>query len=152
MSGLWIRFVCYGILGWCLEVTWTAITGAIRHPDRAGRLQGHTYLWMFPIYGLIAPLYEPLHNALRRRWTWPMRALSYAVGIMTVEYATGWLLRRLTGACPWDYSDRARWHIHGLVRLEYLPAWATVGLLLEPVHDFLVRLTPAIQRALTRTR
>ena len=147
MSGSLIRFICYGILGWCMEVFWTATTRRLFGLTHDWRLQGFTYLWMFPIYGSIVWLYEPLHNAIRV-WPWPLRAAIYAIGIMTIEYITGWLLRRLTGACPWDYSERARWHIHGLVRLEYAPAWAAVGLLLEPVHDFLLRLTPAIQQAL----
>jgi len=148
MNGLIIRFVCYGIFGWCVEVIWTAVTRKISGVARDWRLQGFTCLWMFPIYGLAVLLYEPVHNAVRTR-AWPLRALLYAMGIMTVEYATGRALRRLTGACPWDYSQRARWHIHGLVRLEYAPAWAALGLLMERLHDFLVRLTPCIRRALS---
>ena len=59
------------------------------------------------------------------------------------------LLKRLTGACPWDYSAHARWHWRGFTRFDYAPLWFGVGLALEPLHDFLVRLTPAIQAALT---
>jgi uncharacterized membrane protein len=102
---------------------------------------------MFPIYGLIAPLYEPIHDAVRA-WPLPARAAVYAAGFMLVEYAAGWLLRRLTGVCPWDYTGRARWHVHGLVRLEYAPLWALFGLALEPVHDVLVRLTPLVSTTL----
>jgi uncharacterized membrane protein len=102
---------------------------------------------MFPIYGLVAPLYEPLHNALRF-WPWVARGVWYAVGIMLVEYIAGWLLRRLAGVCPWDYTGSTRWQLHGLVRLDYAPLWAIFGLLLEPVHDLLVLLTPSIIQAI----
>jgi uncharacterized membrane protein len=141
-----VRFVIYGLLGWCMEILWTAL------PKRRPidwRLPGHTYLWMFLIYGLVAPLYEPLHDALRTAGVaWPLRGLVYAAGIMGIETLTGWLLERLTGRCPWDYSATARWHWRGYTRFDYAPLWVLVGLALEPLHDFLVRLTPAITAAL----
>ncbi len=143
---MWIRFVLYGLLGWSAEIVWTAATAFVHRRPRDWRLHGHTSLWMFPIYGLVAPLYEPAHNLLRS-WPWVVRGALYLLGIWAVEYATGWLLRRLTGKCPWDYSH-LRGHLHGLVALEYAPVWFVFGLALEPVHDFLVRLTPALQTAL----
>ncbi len=140
-----IRFVVYGLLGWAVEIVFTAAK-RLRDPGR-WRLEGRTYVWMFFIYGLIAPLYEPLHDAIRV-WPLPARALLYGAGFLLVEYLSGWVLRRLTGACPWDYTKRARWHLHGLIRWDYAPLWMLLGLALEPVHDFLVRLTPAIRDAL----
>ncbi len=76
-----------------------------------------------------------------------MRGAIYLLGFWLVEYASGWLLRQLTGKCPWDYSD-LRGNLHGLIAWEYGPVWFAAGLLLEPVHDFFVRLAPAIQAAL----
>ena len=141
-----IRFVIYGLLGWCMEIVWTALP---RRRPVDWHLRGSTFLWMFPIYGLIAPLYEPLHEALRGAGApWPLRGLIYAAGIMGVETLTGWLLERLTGRCPWDYRAATRWHWRGYTRFDYAPLWFAVGLALEPVHDFLVRLTPALQTAL----
>lgn len=55
---------------------------------------------------------------------------------MSVEYATGSLLRRLIGEAPWDYSDAAM-QVDGLVRLDYLPLWAAAGLAAERLHDAL---------------
>ena len=142
-----IRFVLYGLLGWAIEIVWTALSSTVGGAQRGWRLAGTTYLWMFPIYGLLAPLYEPLHDAIRA-WPSPLRGLLYGLGFLAVEYVAGWLLRRLTGACPWDYTGRCRRHLHGLIRLDYGPLWALLGLALEPVHDLLVRLTPAIEAAL----
>ncbi|MDA2914437.1 putative ABC transporter permease [Acidobacteriia bacterium AH_259_A11_L15] len=141
-----IRFVLYGLLGWCAEVVWSAVTEKILRQQRDWRLLGHTSLWMFPLYGLLAPLYEPLHDFLRP-WHWFMRGVIYLLGIWLVEYITGWLLRKLTGKCPWDYSE-LRGNLHGLIAWEYAPVWFAAGLLLEPVHGFFVRLTPAIRSAL----
>src|SRR5690606_28052794 len=136
----------YGILGWCVEIIFTALT-RLREPDRRWWLEGTTYLWMFPIYGLIAPLYEPVHE-LVRAYPSLLRAAVYGAGFLAVEYAEGWTLERAPGRCPWDYASRARWHLHGYIRFAYAPLWMLLGLALEPVHDFLVRLTPAIHEAL----
>ncbi len=162
-----VRFVCYGLLGWAIEIVWTALGAAIFGQSAPGTLgveaagasaggrrrwslAGHTTLWMFPLYGSMVFLFEPLHDALRP-WAWPMRALVYAGAFLAVEYAAGWLLRRVTGTCPWDYATRRsqpRWQVHGLIRLDYAPAWALLGLALERVHDALVRAAPALLRAL----
>lgn len=143
-----IRFVIYGLLGWAMEIIWTATREKIKGIQIDWKLRGTTYIWMFLIYGgALALIFEPVHEALRA-WPWPLRGLVYVAGIFAVEYATGWLLRALTGACPWDYTDHSPWSIHGLIRLDYAPAWFLMGLGAERVHDFLVELTPAVQAAL----
>ena len=91
--------------------------------------------WMLPIYALLLPLYEPLHNRLRERPR-AVRAAAYGCGFLAVEYATGSLLRQATGEAPWDYSY-ARYHVHGLIRPEYFFLWGAAGLALEPLHDSL---------------
>ncbi|HIC94227.1 MAG TPA: hypothetical protein EYP09_08265 [Anaerolineae bacterium] len=143
-----LRFIIYGALGWCGEIVWTATKGKLSGQQRDWKLRGTTYLWMFPIYGLLVLLYESAHDAVRA-WPWPFRGITYMVGFWAAEYLAGWALKLLIGVCPWDYS-RARWHVRGLIRLDYGPVWFLAGLGLEPVHELLVRLTPAIQQALTR--
>ena len=91
---------------------------------------------MFPIYGLLQPLFEPLHDAMRDRMPAPARAAVYAAGFFGVEYASGAALRRVLGRAPWDYTD-ARVHLNGLIRPDYAPIWALFGLALEPLHDAL---------------
>jgi len=141
---MWIRFVLYGLGGWCGEILFTALTDSI--PRRDWRLAGTTYLWMFPIYGLLAVFYEPAH-ALIRGYPLLVRALIWSLGFTAVELVTGWLIERLSGRCPWNYSQK-RFAINAYIRWDFFPVWAIIGLALEPVHDFLVRLTPAIQQAL----
>ena len=144
---MFIRFVIYGLLGWCFEVVWSAVTEKVRGQQRDWRLVGHTYLWMFPIYGLLAPLGEPVHNLLRAR-IWLLRGVAYVICIWAVEYSSGWSIKKATGKCPWDYSQ-FRGNFQGIVTLEYAPVWFLFGLAFERVHDMLVRLTPEIYAVLT---
>ena len=142
-----IRFFLYGLLGWTVEILFTAISSKLRGRAEGWRLRGWTYLYMFPIYGLCAPLFEPAHDRLRHL-PWPLRGLIWTAGIFAVEYAAGWGLRRATGRCPWDYAlAGARWHVHGLIHLGYAPLWLGFGLALEFLHDRFVVLTPAIRAA-----
>ena len=129
------RFAVYGLLGVAAEVVFTGVADVRRSRD--ARLHAHTTLWSFPIYGLLQPLYEPLHDALRGRAPAPARGLAYGAGILAVEYATGRALRHLLGRAPWDYSY-ARWNVDGLARPDWLPLWGAAGLALERVHDRLV--------------
>lgn len=134
-----VHFLAYGLLGWCAEIVWTAAYAAVeRKREDWLRLEGHTYLWMLPIYGSCALLFEPAHDAMRA-WPWPVRGLVYMVGIFAVEAVTGLLLRRFTGRCPWDYSY-ARWNVGGVIRLDYAPVWFAFGLGLERFHDLLLAL------------
>ncbi len=91
---------------------------------------------MLPIYALLQPLYEPLHDALRARVPRPLRGAAYGAGFLCVEYASGRLLRAVRGEAPWDYSY-ARRHVDGLIRPDYFFFWAIAGLALEPLHDLL---------------
>jgi uncharacterized membrane protein len=159
---LWVHFVIYGLLGWCGEIVFTstydAVTGARQaEGDRPGErvpitrgdrlaLAGRTYLWMFPIYGLCAPGFEPLHDAIRG-WAWPLRGLIYMAGIFLIEAITGLLLKVVIGRCPWDYSY-ARTSVLGVIRLDYAPVWFGAGLVLERVHDVLRTIDSPLRTAL----
>ncbi|MFN2188998.1 MAG: putative ABC transporter permease [Candidatus Promineifilaceae bacterium] len=140
-----IRFILYGLGGWCGEIVFTALTESV--PKRDWRLIGRTYLWMFPIYGLLVVFYEPVHDLIREM-PFIVRALIYSIGFTTVELVTGWLIEKITGRCPWDYTGK-RYAINAFIRWDFFLVWGVIGLALEPVHDFLVELTPAIQEALT---
>lgn len=156
-----LRFLVYGLFGLSGEVLWTALYDAVSGTTRAPgdtpgriplstagrlRLSGRSYVWMLFIYGGGVLLFEPVHDAVRGL---PLVARGgiYMAGCFAVEYVTGFLLKRLTGSCPWDYSW-TRWSVHGYIRLDYAPVWFLLGVLLERAHDLLVSVEPAIRRAL----
>jgi hypothetical protein len=130
------RFLLYGCAGWVLEVCFTGASAAIFRKDRHGTAE--TYLWMHPIYGATALSLEVLHDRLRFLPR-PLRALAYTAVIFGAEYATGWLLRRALGRCPWHYQSGL--NIKGLVRLDYFPFWYGAALLFEPVREALLHVT-----------
>lgn len=136
------------MLGWCNEIVFTAITGFANNRD--WRLAGKSYLWMFPIYALIGPLYEPMHDLIR---AYPVfvRFSVWALGFTVVELITGWSIARMIGRSPWDYSS-SRFAINSYIRWDYIPLWGIAGLLLEPVHDFLLYLTPLVATYLGRPK
>ncbi len=124
MKTLFQNFIRCGILGWCLEITFTALHSLQK---RNFRLTGNTSLWMFPIYGmgcLLAPVGRLLGKA-----SWPVRGSIYAGLIFLGEACSGRLLDRRK-LCPWDYS-RARWRVGKHIRLDYFPCWAAAGLMME---------------------
>ena len=136
------RAALYGILGWSTDFAFNRLL-ARKRGQRV--LELRTSAWNLPLYALIQPLYEPVHDALRRR-RWPVRAVGYGTGFIVVEYAGGRVLRRGLGEAPWDYSH-ARFQLHGLTRFDYFPLWAAYGLALERVHDRLKGRTGSSLRA-----
>jgi hypothetical protein len=129
------RAAAYGAAGSLMESVFTS-AGLSRNAG-ALRPSGPATRWMALIYALALPLFEPVHDRLRRHPAW-FRGALYALGILAVEGVTGWAFRRATGCCPWDYSGRTRWHVAGLVRLDYAPFWALAGLGVERLHDAMI--------------
>ncbi|MBQ3105646.1 MAG: hypothetical protein IJC59_07305 [Lachnospiraceae bacterium] len=126
MKTFFQNFFYCGILGWCVEILFTAFQN-FRY--RNWKLQGTTSLWMFPIYGCGCALALP-YRILKKAPAF-YRGLSYMLLIFTGEYISG---RLLTGkqACPWDYSA-SRYQIHNVIRLDYAPGWFCLGLLIERI-------------------
>ncbi len=130
------RFLLYGLLGWTMEIVWTGFGSLIRGDFR---LQGVSYLWMFPIYGLAVYL-EPVHDRIRN-FAWSIRGLIWTGIIFSIEFLAGLLLKVTVGIVPWDYSG-SFYSVAGLIRLDYAPVWFTVGLIFERVHDFIKKQLP----------
>jgi len=127
------RTAIYSAVGFATEVVFSAL-----HDLRRGeRVRLRTSPWMFPIYALITPLFEPVHRALEPKVRPVQRAALYGAGFLAVEYVTGAALRAARGAAPWDYSY-ARVHVNALIRPDYFFLWAAAGLALERLHDHLV--------------
>lgn len=124
MKTLVKNFLKCGLIGWSMEITFTALHSLQK---RDMRLMGQTSLWMFPIYGsacLLNPLFKLIKN-----FSLIMRGSIYALCIFTGEYITGRFLDKHK-LCPWNY-ERSRWHIRKVVRLDYFPNWFLAGLLFE---------------------
>ena len=125
-----IRFLLYGALGCLMEVFWTGIWEL---KNKNLRLTSTTSIWMFFIYGMVVVL-EPLFRAATPL-NFLLRGLAYAFLIFLGEFLTGTLLKRIN-ICPWDYSH-TKFHVRGVIRLDYLPAWVLAGLIFEQVYFFI---------------
>lgn len=124
MQKLIQNFIHCGILGWCMEIIFTAIDSFRK---RQLTLKGNTSVWMFPIYGMAAFL-APVCRLLKNKTIF-VRGITYTGLIFVGEYISGSLLKK-KGFCPWDYS-KAKWNINGLIRLDYAPNWFLAGLIFE---------------------
>lgn len=134
---IFLNFLKCGLAGWCMEILVTSAESAM---NGDWRLMGRTSVWMFPIYGM-GVLLGPI-TGLADRWIgdadtlnghdriW-RHGLQDMVLIFLAEYLTGSLLRKLR-ICPWDYSGR-RFHVNGLIRLDFAPFWFGAGLLFERI-------------------
>ena len=124
------HYFIYGVAGLLIEIFWTGM-GSLLSGNYA--LTGHTYLWMFFIYGL-AVFLEPIHDFIRSKSIF-IRGLIWVALIYFIEFSTGILLKLLIGYCPWDYSNATPLTIWGLIRFDYAPAWFIAGILFEKLHD-----------------
>lgn len=119
-------FLKCGIFGWCLEVLWTGTGNLLQHDKSC---TANTSILMFPIYGLAAFI-KPISHLISKR-NIIFRGSIYTLLIFAMEYLTGSELKK-HDMCPWDYS-KSRYNIKGIIRLDYAPAWFTVGLLYEKI-------------------
>ena len=129
----------YGLLGWPIEVCFTAVRDYLTGVGDK-RLRGESYVWMAPVYGIGGLAGELTARTLARRPVW-QRAIGYAFTFWTVEATSGSIFRRMLGDVPWgeDYRSHPDSVGDGLIRLSYAPYWAVAGLALE-------RATPVIKR------
>ena len=132
-------FAAMGCLGMTTEIFFTAIvqlTDMVRAGDVNLRLMGFSYIWMFPIYGLAGIAFPPILKRIEHI-NILLRMCVYAIGILIVEFFTGWFLDFATGQCPWEY--KTGWHIFGYIRIDYFPLWAMFGMMVELILRFLLR-------------
>lgn len=120
---LWV-YACQGIL---YEVCFTAMFNYALNPDQ--KLMGESSIWSILTYGVGGLVNEKLvYNQLHSSNV-VVRVLANLLYTYVWEYSAGFALR-MGGACPWDYTQR-RWNLHGLITLEYVPAWVLAGILHE---------------------
>lgn len=135
VSNLTMQFILCGLLGWVAEVIFTGILDPIK--NKRFSLTSTTYLWMFPIYGLLAFVYPPLHDMIRG-YDWYVRGAIYMITFFVIEYATGWILLKVTGGYVWQYTSR--FNLHGLIQLPHAPVWFLAGLGFERVYLYIVKI------------
>ncbi len=137
-----LRFYLWGTLGLSTEIVFTALVDvyhALRdHTPINWGLTGHSYVWMFFIYGVGAVLFPLVHRHLRG-FQLLLRIFLVALGIFVVEFITGFILDKLTGHCPWQYTSR--WNIMGYIRLDYLPAWMGFAYIIERADELFEKMT-----------
>lgn len=124
MKKLIATFLRCGILGWCLEILFTALQ-SFRRREMTG--MGNTSVFMFFIYGMAAFL-RPVYLLIRHA-SLPFRGLVYMLCIFSAEFTAGTILSK-KDLCPWNY-EHSRFHIKKLIRLDYAPLWFLTGLLFE---------------------
>ena len=85
-------FVKCGILGWCIEIIWTAFHGI---KSKNNKFIGYTSIIMFPIYGL-ASVIKPISLKLKKmKMPTIIRGLVYSIGIFMVELQEVFLRKQI---------------------------------------------------------
>lgn len=134
ISVLITQFLLCGLLGWVAEIMFTGLLDPIR--NKRFSLTSTTYIWMFPIYGLLAFIYPPVHDLIKG-YEWYIRGAIYMIAFFIVEYASGWILLKVTGDYVWKYTSK--FNIHGLIQLPHAPVWFFAGLGFEKVYPYIVK-------------
>lgn len=128
-------FACLGIT---TEVVFTALSAFITGQTINGKplyaLSGYSYLWMIPVYALI-PLTGLFIHPKVNHWPVFWRLPFFVLLVYIVEFSSGLLLKIGTGSCPWEYTSG--WHIMGLIRLDYFPAWLLFVWIVEYLYVFI---------------
>ncbi len=130
--------VVFASFGIAIEVFFTAAMAIVNRTPVCDKplvaLEGHSYVWMAFIYGLIPVLGVLFYNRVK---DWPalFRLPFYVVIIYIVEFTSGYLLQITTGSCPWHYTSGL--NIMGLIRLDYFPAWLLFVWLVERLYVFM---------------
>lgn len=132
MAATILKMFLFASVGVTMEVIFTALVDLPK--TKTLRLMGYSYIWMLPIYAMVPLFLGFLHPRLEGMIL-PVRIFLYVGILLIMEYLTGWILRKTVGSCPWEagYMGK-RWAIHGLVRLDYAPAWALACLIFERLY------------------
>jgi hypothetical protein len=130
-------FACIGIT---TEIFFTAFYDVVKTTLAGNKpnwsLTGKTYVWMFFIYGLIPFFLHFLYSPLKKlSIIW--KALIGVVLIFAVEFAAGWALEKITGKCPWEYTEG--YHVMGYIRLDYAPFWFLFAMMVILIYEMLIK-------------
>ncbi|MBS1626017.1 MAG: hypothetical protein JST83_18500 [Bacteroidetes bacterium] len=136
-----LRFYLWATLGLCTEIFFTAFTDLFNalseHKAPDWSLTGHTYVWMIFIYGAGSVIFPFGHHHLKG-FHLLLRIFIVAVGIFAIEFTSGFILDKILGRCPWQYSGP--FSILGYIRLDYLPAWMIFAYMIERADEIFDRM------------
>lgn len=128
-------FVCLGMTSEVFFTAFTALfTGNPINNKPLAAMAGTTYVWMAFIYALIPILGILFHHNVAHWKVW-YRLPFYVILLYFVEFTSGYLLKLITGSCPWEY--KSGWHIMGLVQLQFFPAWLLFTWMVERLYIFI---------------
>lgn len=133
------------LAGIALEILFTSISNFIKKEDI--RLQGKSYLWMFPIYGIAALIFL-LITSLLMNIPLIVRGLIYMILFTLLEFTSGMGIKTVFGKSPWNYSrykikvdgKKYKSNFKGVVCLRYIPIWFICGILGEIYFLFLMKI------------
>ncbi len=133
-----LYFAIFSLLGWILEVAFSAI----RHGKFVNR--GFNSGPVCPIYGFCIALLRLILHPLAHTWL-----LLYVVSVLlttTIELATGFVMDKIFDTKWWDYSAN-KWNLGGYICLSFSLIWGAfcvfiVKVLFPPV-DALYAFVPA---------
>jgi hypothetical protein len=135
MSNQLFGFFVFAFLGVGMEIIFTSgkrlVHNVLFDKKIDWALLGYSPVWMVPIYGSSIFVF-PLAYGQVGEYSLFLRALVYGIVILIIEFASGYIIKLLTGKIPWHY--RSRWTLGGFVRLYYLPFWMVAGLVIEFVY------------------
>ena len=130
-----IFFVCLGMTS---EVFFTAFMALYKQKAFCGKplisMTGFTYVWMAFIYGLIPILGVLFHHNVAHWKIW-FRLPFYVVLLYFTEFISGYILKLITGSCPWEYKDG--WNIMGFIELQFFPFWLFFTWMVERLYIFI---------------
>lgn len=129
---LFLRILKFATLGVATEIVFTAgcdVVNSLKEGQKVNlKLKGFSYIWMFPIYGLIPILGDYLLPFIQS-YFFLLRWFIIGLIILLIEYLSGWIIQKLTGRCPWHYETGL--HVHHLIRIDFLPFWMVFAGIIE---------------------
>ena len=127
------RMLIFSIAGPFFEVFLGAWVRCFLNENGNINLHGGVSLYMMPVWSLMGCLLPVIIDFTKKiRFPFLLRVLVYTVVFLAVEYFSGLFYRQL-GLNIWDYS-RFKYHLHGLICLEYAIPWFFVCLAAEAVY------------------
>lgn len=137
-----VKIFGYVMFGFFMEVFFVMMSKFIDGKIRGKEiyLEGHTYLWMAPVYGILfIGIFEPVH-ALISNFDMVFRWVIWGVSFTFFEGLFGYIYDKILGFCPWDYSG-SKWKVfkNGYTKWSLIPLWGIAGLIIEGYSTILIK-------------